>query len=84
MTILLKDEQVLEKAHDTFKRFTAEEELREQYEARWKLKMDQASALGDALEDERLKTARKLKEAGVSPAIISSATNLYLEEINSL
>ncbi|MBF9018905.1 MULTISPECIES: Rpn family recombination-promoting nuclease/putative transposase [unclassified Oceanispirochaeta] len=100
MNIILKDDPVFEKAHNTFRKFTADEMLREKYEARMKWESDRASAIGDAWDDgieqgrEQGRTeekkilsreyADKLKKSGVAMDIIISVTGLSKEEIKSI
>ena len=45
MKILLKDDPIMEKAHNVYKRFTEDEKLREMYEAREKFRRDLASQM---------------------------------------
>ena len=49
--ILIKDDPIFEKAHETFHEFTASDELRELYEGRMKFKRDQAQLICDAREE---------------------------------
>ena len=82
----------LEHAHNAYKRFTADDELLQVYEAREKRIRDEASRLADAKEEGLQKgmqkgiyeTARKMKELGVSVDIIYKSTGLEKSEIGKI
>ncbi len=88
MEFLLKQDPVMEKAHNVYTTFTEDRRLRELSEARQKRLKDEASRLDSArqegLEQGKLETARQFKIMGVSVDIISKATGLSLEEIEKL
>lgn len=86
----------IDKAHSTYKRFTASEELRWAYDARQKAKMDQATMLSHAVKEgeARGKAEGKaetlyemvinLKKMGVPIKTITQATGLSIEEIKEI
>jgi predicted transposase/invertase (TIGR01784 family) len=100
MKILIKDDPIFEKAHNTFNQFTANDELRDKYEARMKYEHDRAQAISDGWEDGRelglelglkeglkkgiLKTAEAMKQNGIASEIIQKTTGLTAEEIDAL
>ncbi|MDC7234682.1 MAG: Rpn family recombination-promoting nuclease/putative transposase [Spirochaetales bacterium] len=100
MNIILKDDPVFEKAHDTFRKFTTDEMLKEKYDARMKWESDRATAIDEAWVDgneqgiekgrmeekEQLNKehAVKMKKSGVAIDIIVSVTGLSKEVIESL
>ena len=53
MKIIIKDDPIFEQAHDTFKRFTADEELRHRYLAREMWQRDQAQHRANVMEEGR-------------------------------
>ncbi|MBF9015972.1 MULTISPECIES: Rpn family recombination-promoting nuclease/putative transposase [unclassified Oceanispirochaeta] len=88
MKILIKDDPIFEQAHETFNKFTADDELREIYEGRMKFKRDQAQFMSDAREEGREESihgiATALKKDGISIDTIQKATGLSREEIEKL
>ena len=92
MTILLKNDPVMQKARKVYKEFTADEKLVELNEARMKHLRDQESLVDGAREEGReegreknkLETAKKMLENGFDTAIISRITGLTAEEIDKL
>lgn len=100
MKILIKNDPVMEHAHKAYKKFTADDELLQVYEAREKRYRDEAGRLADAKEeglqkglqkglkkgayDKAVESARVLKESGVSLEIICKSTGLSEEEVEKL
>ena len=96
MRYAIESNSRIEKAHSSYERFTASEELRWAYDARQKAKMDQATMLSHAVKEGEArgeargeinafyKTAIKLKEMGLSFEQIVKATGLDKEEIDKL
>ena len=96
MKIIFQDDPIFEQAHETFKEFTADKELRERYEAREKWRKDQAWYRGNAerrgleqgleqgREETTLEIAASLKDNGVAVDIICKTTGLTPEEVNAL
>lgn len=65
MTILLKDDPVLEKAHESYEKFTKNDQLLEMYEAREKWKRDYESGLHAAMEEGMEKGREEGREEGM-------------------
>ena len=65
--IIIKDDPLLEQAHETFKEFTADKEMRAKYEAREKWEHDQASLRYQAVNKRSFEIAESLLDNGVSP-----------------
>ncbi len=92
MKIILKEDPIFQKAHDTFNNFTANDEYMELYEARMKYERDRAQALSDSWEDglekgcekRNREIAEKLKSKDYSLDQIVDITGLTKEEIESL
>ena len=98
--IIIKDDPLLEQAHETFKEFTADKEMREKYEAREKWERDQAwrrynaeqramekglkKGLKKGLEKRSYEVAEALLDDGVNPDIICRTTGLSPEELETL
>lgn len=86
--IIIKDDPLLEQAHETFKEFTADKEMRAKYEAREKWEHDQASLRYNAKQQGRnersFEVAEALLDNGVSPDIICKTTGLSPEELEAL
>jgi len=92
MKTLLKDEPIIEKAHNEFKKFTADEHLREIYESRLKAQRDHAyfmevareEGLKEGIEQAVIETAQKMLADGLAVDVISKYTGLTVEKINTL
>ncbi len=100
MKILIKNDPVMEHAHKSYEKFTADDELLQVYEAREKRLHDEATRLSDAMEEGLQKgrvegmqkghlkglmdSAKKMKELGVSTDIICKSTGLSKKEIGEL
>jgi len=88
MTILLKDNPTMAKAHRRYEAFTRDDQARMAYESRIAFQRDQISREQAAEKEGELKgkldTARNLKILGISPQQIAQATGLSLEDIDRL
>ncbi len=100
MKILIKNDPVMEHAHNSYERFAADDELLQVYEAREKRLHDEATRLSDAMEEGMQKGMEKgiekgslrkakdaaivLKNANVSVNIICKSTRLSEKEIEEL
>ena len=90
--IIIKDDPILEQAHETFKEFTADKEMREKYEAREKWERDQAwykyhderRAREQGMNDKALQIAASMKENGISIDLICKTTGLSVETVEGL
>ncbi len=51
MKIIIKEDPIFQQAHDTFNKFTANDEYLERYEARMKYERDKAQAISDGREE---------------------------------
>lgn len=97
---LIKNDKILDKAHNEYRKFTGDKAMRELYDSRIKYQRDYNSLISDAklegeqkgklegkLEGEhegRLDSAKNLKQLGVSIDLISQATGLSKDEIDKL
>lgn len=88
MKILINNDPVMKHALETYKKFTADGELLQVYEAREKRFHDEATRLSDARQEGSLKkdkeAASVLKKANVSLDIICRSTGLTVEKIDKL
>ena len=100
MTILLKDDPAIAKAHERYLAFTNDDQARMAYEARIAFQRDQLSreetakqqgleqGLEQGIEQGKLEgkqeTARNLKAIGMSIQHICQVTGLSVEEIEKL
>ena len=88
MTVLLKDNPAISKAHKVYRNFTANDELMDMAEAREKWQHDVNSRLQDAeqrgVQQNARETARKMLERGFSINDISDITGLSEKEIQEL
>ncbi len=100
MRILLKENPILNKAHEKYLAFTMDPELVDAYEARMKWKLDHASALDDALERglkqgreegreegslrSRIDIAKKMLAKGYDYGVISECTGMNATELEKL
>ena len=100
MTILLKDNPTIAKAHERYLAFTQDDQARMAYEARIAFQRDQLSreeaakqegiekgfekGIEKGIEKGKLETARKLRDFGMSVQQIAQVTELSVEEIEKL
>ena len=88
MTILLKDDPTMAKAHQCYVAFTQDDQARMAYESRIAFQRDQISREQAAEEKGeqkgKLETASNLKALGISPQQIAKATGLSLTDIENL
>jgi predicted transposase/invertase (TIGR01784 family) len=88
MTILLKDNPAITKAHQKYVTFTQDDQARMAYEARIAFQRDQLSREQAAEKkgklEGRLETARSFKALGISLEQIAQATGLSLDEVKKL
>ncbi|GAB6089536.1 Rpn family recombination-promoting nuclease/putative transposase [Spirochaeta dissipatitropha] len=88
MTVLLKDNPAIGKAHRVYKDFTANDELMDMAEAREKWRRDVDSRLHNAklegIQQARIEDARKMRDRGFSIEDIADITGLSEEEIRDL
>ncbi len=88
MTILIKDDPTLAKAHERYLAFTNDDQARMAYEARIAFQRDQLSreeaAKQEGIEQGIKKTARNLQAIGMSVKQIAEVTGLSEEEIEKL
>ncbi len=69
MKILIKNDPVLEHAHKSYKKFTANDEMLQVYEAREKRLHDEATRLFDAKEDGLKEGIQKGRQEGIQEGI---------------
>ena len=89
---LIKEDIVIKKAHNKYKKFTDDDKMRELYDSRIKYERDKKSLIEEAelkgiekgIEKEKIETARKMKILGLSSDIISKSTGLNVKEIQNL
>jgi len=85
---LIKNDPILEKAHNEYEKFTKDAEMRELYESRMKYQRDKNTMIYEArLEGQlegKIEDAKNLKNLGVDMKIISKATGLSEKEIEIL
>lgn len=88
METIIKDEPVLEKAHNQYTKFTSDEQLMSVYEARIKYQQQYNSDIAYAKEEGKLEgkqeDAQKMLAEGLSVELISRITGLSLQEIEKL
>ena len=88
MQTLLERNKIIKKAHEKYKVFTQDDNLRELYEARLKYQRDQSTLIEVAEKKGEVKgkigTALKMKKDGLSNDVISKYTGLSVEEIEEL
>jgi len=96
MKFIIKDDETIEKAHNEFRKFTQDEEMRDQYEARMKWKSDYNTMLYEAemkgidkgiLEGRnalKIETAKNMLAKGYHIPEISDITGLSVQEIEEL
>lgn len=92
MKILIGNDPVMENAHNSYKKFTADDELLQVYEAREKRLRDEASRLAAAEEKGIQKgiqrglhsTAKKMKELGIATDIICKSTGLSEDDLKNI
>lgn len=81
--ILDKNEDI-KKAHNEYKKFTADEKMRELYESRLKQKRDETSLLRYAKKEGKIEVALKMKEKQMDDNLICEITGLSKDEIDKL
>lgn len=92
MTILIKDDPDINKAHQVYKHFTEDDKMRELYESREKWLKDyntrlytaKQEGIKEGIKEDKLETAKKMLQKGFDVKIISEITELSIEEINKL
>jgi predicted transposase/invertase (TIGR01784 family) len=91
MEILIKDDDDMAKAHEQYRHFTADDILREQYEAHEKWRKDYNTLIHSAQQEAekrekqaKLDAARRMKEDGLAYELIAKYTGLSEEEIEKL
>ena len=88
MTVLLKDNPVIGKAHKVYQDFTANDELMDMAEAREKWRKDVNTRLHHAeqkgVERGKLETAEKMLAEGLGISMIARITGLSEEQIRSV
>lgn len=92
METIIKDDPVLEKAHNKYTQFTADDELMQLYEARIKYQLDYNSDIYNAKEEGReegvkagkIEDALKMLDEGFKLDVISRITGLTISEIERL
>ena len=92
MQVLIKNDNIMEQAHKSYKKFTASDKMLEIYEAREKRLRDEASNIAYAREQgieqgehkKAVKTAKKMLSDGMSSETVAMYTGLSEEEIEKL
>ena len=92
MNTILKDDPILQKAHDEYVKFTGDDELREIYESRLKYKRDHLTLLRSAEKrgekkgekQKAIDTAKKMIEEGMDNNLIARITGLSIPDIEKL
>ncbi len=89
MQVLIKNDSVMERAHESYKKFTANDEMVEIYEAREKRIKDEASniayareeGLEQGIEQGLYKAIQRLKRKGLSSEKISELLEIPIDEV---
>ncbi|PIE03950.1 MAG: hypothetical protein CSA76_06815 [Spirochaetales bacterium] len=76
MRILLKENPILNKAHEKYLAFSMDPELVDAYEARMKWKLDHDSALDDALERGLKQAIEKDRAEGIEKGVLRSRMDI--------
>ncbi len=88
MQVLLKNDKVMEKAHESYKKFTANDKMLKMYEAREKRIRDEVSNIDYAREqgiDKGIEvTAVRMLKENVEISFISKVTNISEEKLLEL
>lgn len=92
MNTLLKDDMIFKKVHVHYELFTADDKLRDAYEARLKRERDESTILegaklkakNEGREEGIITTAINMKKLGFDNSIISSVTGLSVERIQNI
>ncbi|THB62676.1 MAG: Rpn family recombination-promoting nuclease/putative transposase [Spirochaetaceae bacterium] len=84
MTVLLKDNPAIQKAHKIYHNFTANDELMDMAEAREKWQRDVDTRLKSAKKEGKKEAARKMIDEGFEIEVIARITGLSEEEIRDL
>ena len=84
MTVLLKDNPVIGKAHKVYQDFTANDELMDIAEAREKWQKDVNTRLHHAKMEGKLEDAEKMLAEGMDTSLIIRVTGLSEDQIRTL
>ncbi len=92
MKLVIKNDEVLGKAHRIYKEFTADEQMRDMYEAHLKFQRDHATLLAEGIAEAKAKgkaegiifSAKRMLEKGFDVETISEVTGLTVDEVNNL